>query len=312
MGETMPRTPRMEDLRLFAQVAEARSFTAAARVLGVPKQTLSRRVAELEETLGAKLCHRSTRKLTMTDVGAAFAARCSEIVRLAEEAARAVTDAQTVPRGTLRITADPVFGDAFVTRLVVEYARRWPEVEIDVVLTRRKVDLVEEGFDVAFRVGRPEDPALIARNLGAARVRYCASPAYLRKHGRPARPADLGKHRCLLVTSDSGPVRWPFRGDGAGGMTLVPVTGRLRFSSFAMARAAALAGLGIGIFPEFACADDLSRRRLTTVLDDWLVDVGAVWLLHPPSKLVPARVRAFVDLVLEPRFAWTRRRTDQR
>jgi DNA-binding transcriptional LysR family regulator len=265
---------RLEDMRLFARVAEAGSFTAAARLLGMPKQTVSRRIAELEGALDAQLLHRTTRRLHLTELGAAYAQRCSEIVRLADEANRAVTEARQTPAGVLRVTADPVFGEAFLSGLVVEYARRFPAVEVEVLLTRRHVDLVEEGFEVAFRVGRVDDPALTATSLGPARVRYCASPAYLKRHGRPATPEELARHACIAVVSDGAPVRWPFRGDA--GLRLVPVAGRLRFNSFAMAHAAALAGLGIAIFPEFACADDLRHRRLSAVLDDHVVDVGAV------------------------------------
>lgn len=296
---------KLEDMRLFARVAEARSFTAAARLLGVPKQTLSRRIAALEQALDVQLLHRTTRRLHLTEVGAAYAERCAEIVRLAEDANRAVTEAQEEPRGVLRVTADPVFGEAFLAGLVVEYASRWPEVHVDVMLTRRRVDLAEEGFDVAFRVGRVDDPALTATNLGPARVRYCASPAYLARRGTPASPGDLRSHDCILVVSDGAPMRWPFR--GPRGHELVPVAGRLRFNSFAMAHAAASSGLGIGIFPEFACAEDIRRRRLVAVLDDWVIDAGAVWLVHPTARFLTARVRAFVELVLArflPRPPW--------
>jgi DNA-binding transcriptional LysR family regulator len=293
----MNRTIKLEDMRLFARVAEARSFTAAARLMGMPKQTLSRRIAELEQALDVQLLHRTTRRLHLTEVGAAYAERCAEIVRLADEANRAVIDEQQVPRGVLRITADPVFGEAFVTGLVVEYASRWPEVHVEVALTRRRVDLAEEGFDLAFRVGRVEDPALTATSLGPARIRYCASPAYVAGHGAPESPDDLQRHQCILVVSDGMPVRWPFH--GPRGDVLVPVSGRLRFTSSAMAHAAALHGLGIALFPEFACAEDLRHERLVSVLDDWVMEVGAVWLVHPTARHLTARVRTFVDLALE-------------
>ncbi|MEW5848067.1 MAG: LysR family transcriptional regulator [Myxococcota bacterium] len=284
-------------MRLFARVAEARSFTGAARQLGIPKQTLSRRIAELEEALDVQLIHRTTRKLHLTDVGAAYAERCAELVRLAEEANRAVTDTRQAPRGVLRVTADPVFGEAFVTGLVVEYAQRWPQVQVDVMLTRRHVDLVEEGFDVAFRIGRADDPALTATALGPARVRYCASPRYLARRGTPTSPEDLSRHECLPLVTDGTPQRWPFR--GPKGPVLLPVPARLRFTSFAMAHAAALAGLGIAIFPEFACADDLRQGRLVPVLEDFVVDVGAVLLVHPTARYLTARVRTFVELAQE-------------
>jgi DNA-binding transcriptional LysR family regulator len=287
------------NMRLFAEVAARQSFSAAARHLGVPKQTLSRRVAELEAQLGVQLLHRTTRRLRLTEVGAAYAARCAEIARLADEANRAVTDADQHPRGLLRVTADSVFGQAFVGPLVMEYARRYREAQVEVLLTRRRVDLVEEGFDVAFRIGHTPDSTLTAVRLGPARVRYCATRGYLERRGRPRRPEDLADHDCLLVASDGAPVRWPFADKDKKGLRLIPVTGRLRFNDHELAHAAALAGLGIAIFPEFACAADVARRRLMTVLDDQVMDAGGVWLVHPAARYLSARVRSFVDLAAE-------------
>jgi DNA-binding transcriptional LysR family regulator len=281
-------------MRLFSRVVEAGSFTRAARTLGMPKQTLSRRIAELEQELGVQLLHRTTRSLKATEVGAAYALRCADVVRLAEEADRAVTDARAEPSGVLRVTADPVFGEAFLPSLVVEVARAWPSLQLEVVLTRRKVDLVEEGFDVAFRIGRTEHKGLTATLLGPAQVRYCCSRAYLKRRGAPKTPFELDRHDCILVLHEGEPVRWPF--SGARGLELVPVDGRLRFNSFALARAAALGGLGIAIFPDFACAADVRARRLVTVLDDFAPEVGGVTLVHPAARYLSARVRAFVEL----------------
>jgi DNA-binding transcriptional LysR family regulator len=295
----MSETIRLEEMRLFASVAETKSFTGAAQRLGIPKQTISRRLAGLERALGVDLMHRTTRRLTLTDAGAAYAERCTEIVRLAEEANRAVSDVNEVPRGALRVTADPVFGDAFVTGLVTDYATRWPETRVDVVLTRRRVDLVEERFDVAFRIGQLDEAALSSVALGAARVRFCASPAYVARRGAPSRADEFAHHDCIVV-SDGGPARWPVPGGRAP--KLVPVSARLSFTSFAMARAAALAGLGIALFPEFACADDLRHKRLVPVLGARTIDVGSVLLVYPAHRFLPARVRAFVDLARE-RFA---------
>jgi len=286
-------------MRLFASVAQAKSFTGAATRLGIPKQTISRRIAELERALGVDLMHRTTRRLELTDAGAAYAERCAEIVRLAADANRAVADVNGVPRGTLRITADPVFGEAFVTGLVIDYAKRWPETRIEIVLTRRRVDLIEERFDIAFRIGRPDDAALSGTSLGEARVRFCASPAYVARRGTPRHMRDLADHDCIVV-SDGGPARWPSAG-GAPPL-LVSVSARLSCSSFTMAHAAAVAGLGVALFPDFACAEDLRRGRLVPVLGGRAIDVGSIWLLYPARRFVPARVRAFVDLARE-RFA---------
>ena len=293
----MNGTISLEDMRLFAKVAKAKSFTVAAQHLRMPKQTLSRRVAELERALGVQLMQRTTRRLQLSAVGAAYAERCEEMQRIAEEANRAVCDAQETPSGMLRITADPVFGEAFLGDLVIEYARRWPEVRLDVVLTRRRVDLVEEGFDVAFRIGEVSDPALAGVRLGPARVRTCASPAYVAKRGAPKTPADLGRHDCIVVSSDGAESRWPFA--GKKGLSMVPVSGRLVLTSFSMAREAALKGLGIAIFPEFACANDVREKRLVPLLEDHRAEVGGVWLVHAARRFLAARARAFVELTRE-------------
>jgi DNA-binding transcriptional LysR family regulator len=297
---------RLEDMRVFAAVAAARSFTAAARSLGMPKQTVSRRISELEDSLDVRLLHRTTRRLHLTDVGAAYAERCAEIMRQAEEANRAVTDVAASPRGTLRVTADPELGESFLTGIVLAYARRFPDVELEIVLTRRRVRLVEEGFDVALRVGWIDDSTLTATRLGPARVRYCASRDYLKRRGTPHTPAELADHDCLIVLADDAPMRWPFR--GRKGPELHPVAGRLRFNSVAMTNAAALAGLGIALFPEFLCVADLRARRLAAVLDDWRIDAGAVWLVHPAGRYLAASVRAFAELAIDAatRWAWER------
>jgi DNA-binding transcriptional LysR family regulator len=303
-------TITLDAMRLFVEVASARSFTAAAAKLSLPKQTVSRRIAELERRLGTALLHRTTRRVAPTEHGAIYAERCAEILRLAEDANRSIADARDAPKGRLRITADVLFGETFVTPICIEYAKKWPEIELEVVLGERRFDLVGEGFDVAFRVGVLDDPALVARKLGPARVRYCASPSYVQRRGKPRQVRDLRAHDCLLHTSGA-PVRWPFR--GARGVALVPVRGRLRFSSLAMIHRAALKGLGIAVFPEFYCADDLARGRLVSVLDDAVTDAGAIWIAYPATRHPTARLRAFLDLAVarlssDPRIATPGRR----
>ncbi len=291
---------RLDDMRMFAAIAGSTSFTAAARTLGMPKQTLSRRVAELERALGVELVFRTTRQLQLSDVGVAYAARCAELVQLAAEANDAVLEAGESPRGTLRVSADPVFGEAFLSELIVELARRCPALGVDVQLTRRRVDLIDERFDVAFRIGELDDPALRGFELGPARVRYCASPRYLRRRGAPNTPEALSEHDCIVISSEPGAVRWPFT--AKRGLRSVAVVGRARFSSIAMARDAAVAGLGVALFPEFACDADIRAGRLVPLLEAFTADVGAVWLVHPATRALPARVKVFIELVRE-RFA---------
>ena len=293
----MTDSVRLDDMRLFARIAEAETLTAAARVLGMPKQTVSRRLADLENALGVPLVARTTRSLRLTDVGRAYATRCAEVARLAREANLSVSSEHDEPSGTLRITADPTFGHALLPDLVAAYANRHREVRVEVQLTNRIVDLVEEGFDAAFRVGHLDDSSLVSRRLGAARLVLCASPAYLQERGIPRGPADLERHDCIELSPQGGPTRWPLA--GPGGIEAVTVTGRIRVTGIPMAQRAALAGLGIAALPRFACADDLRDGRLVPVLETWSAEVGGVFVVYPAHRILTARVRALVDLAAE-------------
>lgn len=287
--------PKLDDMRMFAKLAERGSFSAAARALAVPKQTLSRRIAALEDDLGVELVRRTTRKLRLTEIGAAYADRCRALAQVADEANELVRGAGERPRGTLRITADPTFGEAFLPALVTEYLRRFPQAEVEVVLTSRFVDLVEENFDVAFRVGRQPDSSLVATRVSGARLVYCAAPSYVSEHGRPERPEHLAEHAIIEHTPRGGPSRWPFLG-ASGELVGVPVRGRARVNSLTLVRRLALDGFGIANLPAFACRDDLERGALVSVLEDWVGDVGGVWLLRPQHKVLSVRVRSFVEL----------------
>lgn len=296
----MTDSVRLDDMRLFARIAEAETLTAAARALGMPKQTVSRRLADLESALGVPLVARTTRSLRLTDVGRAYATRCAEVARLAQEANLSVSSDHDEPSGTLRITADPTFGHALLPDLVAQYAERHREVRVDVQLTNRIVDLVEEGFDAAFRVGRLDDSSLVGRRLGPARLVLCASPAYVQARGMPNDPAALDEHDCIELSPQGGPTRWPLA--GPNGIEAVTVTGRIRVTGIPMAHRAALAGLGIAALPRFACADDLEAGRLVPVLEAWSAEVGGVFVVYPAHRILTARVRALVDLAVE-RFA---------
>lgn len=293
----MNETIDLDDMRLFARVfldAETdsgASMAAAARALGLPKQTVSRRVAHLERALGVELVRRSGRSLRLTAVGAAYAQRCAEIARLADDANRDLVDSARSVRGVLRVTADPVFGDAFLGPLLSEYASRFPDVKLDVVLTREKVDLTRHRFDVAFRVGAPVDPELRGVRLGAARVCFCASPEWMGRQREAVGPSSIAGVDALVVADGEANVRWPVPFDD--GLRPVVVRVRHRFSSLGLALHAARAGLGVGLFPEFVCAPHLRARSLVDVLGR-PVDVGAVWLLHASRR--SARVSAFVGL----------------
>lgn len=283
-------------MRLFAAVADAGGFTAASRRLGLPKQTLSRRIAELEETLGVRLLHRTTRTLRLTDLGVAYAARCTEVVRLADEANDALTHVSDDVRGALRVTADPLFGEAFLADLVREFVEAHPAVEVELMLTSRRVDLIEEGFDLAFRVGELRDSSLMATRLGPAAMRYCAAPGYLAARGVPTTPDELAGHDCIALMPDGAALRWLFVEDGAPRWR--PVTGRVRVNHLPTARRLAESGLGVVNLPAFACVEELAAGRLVSVLDDYLAPFGAIHLVYPGPRLLAPRVRRFIDAAI--------------
>jgi DNA-binding transcriptional LysR family regulator len=242
-----------------------------------------------------ELVQRTTRKVRLTPIGQAYAERCRELASIAREANELVLGADEKPRGRLRITADPTFGEAYLPELIAEYLEQHAEVEVEAVLSSRHVDLIEEGFEVAFRVGRLDDSSLVATRLMGARLVYCAAPRYLERCRAPKRPEQLREHAIIEHTPRAGSSRWPFRGPD-GQLFAVPVSGRVRVNSLALVKGLALAGFGIANLPAFACAGELERGELVSVLDAWIGDVGAIWLLRPQHKLLSSRVRSFVEL----------------
>ncbi|MCB9686255.1 MAG: LysR family transcriptional regulator [Alphaproteobacteria bacterium] len=291
--------PDLEDLRVWAAVARSGSLTAAGRELGMPKQTVSRRVSALEEALGVRLLHRGARVSAPTPIGTAFAERCAEVVRVAEEAEALVAQRSAEPTGVLRVTATEAVGEGYVAPVVARLLERWPRLSVEVLLVERRVDLVAEGIDVAVRVGRLDDVSLIGTRVAPATVRYCASPAYLDAHGTPTEPEDLRGHRCLAHASERRLSRWPFA--GPGGLRLLDLEPRLAINHVGSLLAACRAGAGVALLPAFLVAEDLSTGRLRSVLDAYVPDLGHVWLLTPSRRWLAPAVRAFLD---EARTAW--------
>ncbi|MEM6989916.1 MAG: LysR family transcriptional regulator [Myxococcota bacterium] len=289
---------QLDDMRVFAEISQSGGVSAAAAVLGMPKQTVSRRLAALEEGLGVELARRTTRSLSLTDVGRAYAARCVEITRLADEANRAAASQLDIVAGTLKITADSSFGETFLPRVVTEFVQRFADVEIDVLLTSRKVDIMEEGFDVAFRVGAPPDVThLAATALGPARLWTVASPDYIARRGRPKTPDDLRDHACVSLVPNLRHHAWPFAIRGA--IAMVPIQARVRVNGLAMARHASLAGAGIAHLPRFAAVNDVEQGRLIRVLDRFSPEVGGLHVVYPHSHLLAPKVTEFIALARE-------------
>lgn len=286
----------LNEMVVFERVVRVGSITGAARAMGVSKSSVSAQIARLERRLGARLLHRTTRRLGLTDIGAAYHQRCSRIVAEAQEADRAAGDARLAPHGTLRLTAPYLFGDAFLSPVVAEYLRRHSDVGVELMLAERIVDLIEEGFDLAIRIGPLEDSTLTVRGLGAAQMIYCASPAYLDARGAPRTPHELGDHECIVVGNRAG-AKWPFV--SPQGPLSAAVKGRLTINSLMMGRDAALAGRGIAYLPGFLCADQLAAGALRPVLGEWLPGPYPISAIYPSHRHLSAKVRCFLDILLE-------------
>jgi DNA-binding transcriptional LysR family regulator len=281
----------LNEILVFARVVQAGSFTAAAAELGMPKSTVSRKVSDLEERLKSRLLQRTTRKLSLTDVGRTYYDYCARIVGEIEDGERAVSRLQESPRGLLRVTA-PI-NVAFLGPIVSDYLKRYPEVRLDLFCTARAVDLVEERFDLGIRAGTLADSTLIARSLGSARWVLVATPAYLKTRGRPRSPDDLKKHDCLLFGAgiDNASVR--LEKDDAS--VQVALSARLMVTDMDVLHAVAAAGRGIALLPASRCAEDLRARRLERVLADWNAPSTPVHVVYPSTRHMSPKVKTFVE-----------------
>ncbi|MFV3077845.1 LysR family transcriptional regulator [Niveispirillum fermenti] len=289
---------RLDDLRLFTLVAEGRSFTKAAEKLGLSKSAASRRIGELEARLGARLFNRTTRHISLTQVGEGFHARVSQALEALEEAERSVASQHAAPRGTLKLAAPVSFGVDHLSGAIADFMRLYPEVAVDMDLSDRFVDLVDEGYDLAVRIGRLRDSSLVARRLCPARAVICASPEYLARRGTPQEPADIQSHDCLIYTNVQNPEQWSFRAaPGAEETRGQRITGRLRANNGDALREAASQGQGLVLLPTFIVGDALASGRLVPVLDAWLPPPLAVHAVYPANRHLSPKVRAFVDFL---------------
>jgi DNA-binding transcriptional LysR family regulator len=285
----------LNEMLVFARVVQGGSFTTAAAKLGMPKSTVSRKVSELEERLKSRLLQRTTRKLSLTDVGRTYYDYCARIVGEIEDAERAVSSLQETPRGPLRVTA-PV-NAAFLGPIVADFLKRYPEVRLELFCTGRSVDLVEERFDVGIRAGTLADSTLIARSLGSVKWFLVATPAYLKRRGRPRSPEDLKKHDCMLFGGglDGTGVRLE-NSERSVQLTLSP---RMTVTDMDILHMVATAGLGIALLPAFRCLEDLRARRLERVLREWNAPPTPVHVVYPSTRYISPKVKSFVDHLQE-------------
>jgi DNA-binding transcriptional LysR family regulator len=284
-------TTDLNEIVVFTRVVQAGSFIAASGQLGIPKSTVSRKVADLERRLNARLLQRTTRKLSLTDVGRTYFDQCARIVGEIEDAERMVTSLQNTPRGPLRITTGP--NVAFLGPIISDYLKRYPDVRIEIVATTRAVDLVEERFDLAIRAGQLADSTIVARLLGRVAWFLAATPGYLKKRGRPRTPADLRKHDYLsfgMGLDNVGP-----RLESDGRVVDVSLTARFATAEMQLLHAVAMTGLGIALLPAYLCVEDLRARRLERILPEWSAPSVPVHVVYPTTRHLSPKVKTFLD-----------------
>lgn len=293
----------LNDVAVFEKVVSEGSLTAAANRLNQPKSSVSRALSRLEADLGVRLLQRTTRKLHLTEAGRLFFERTRRVLGELRDAEQAVTQLQESPRGQLRLTMPVELGMKFMGKVVAEFMLRYPEVSIEVELSGRVVKLVEEGFDLALRIGEFSDSSLVARRLGNLSGRFYASPSYLGRHGTPRKPEDLAAHQVILFMQPKENslqlFREPLRGGGQEPSCRLMVTGRLTVNNSSMACDAAIAGLGIALVPAFLSADAIAAGQLLPVLPEFRVCHGGLYAMFASREHMPVALRAFLDFLVE-------------
>jgi len=285
-------------LETFSAVVENGSFTAAADALGISKPVVSKQVSLLEKHLGVQLIQRTTRRLHLTHAGEVFASYSHSIMSDVREAEQSVLPLQSEPQGRLRILSPESLAISLLPEVLLSFQQKFPKIELDIHVSGRMVNLVEEGIDVALRVGKQEDSSLITRLLMPCGLHACASPEYLKKYGKPEHPRELDTHNCLVYSQLPNPDNWLFR-DDQGNDFSIKVRGNLRSSMGSILMNAAQNGSGIFIGPTFMISNALKEGRLETVLDQYTPMTTGLYVAYPYSKLVSTKVRAFVDFFVE-------------
>lgn len=293
---------RWAGLDEFVAVAESGSFARAAEALRVSSSHVSRQVAALEERLQARLLYRTTRRVSLTEAGQSFFARCQRLIEERDEAFLTMGDLQSAPTGLLRMTAAVAYGERFIVPLVNDFMARYPQLRVDIELTNRTLDMVHEGFDLAIRLGRLTDSSLVATRIAPRAMYLCAAPAYLERYGRPHTLSELGQHNCLIGTSDV----WSFR-QGDREFQFRP-SGNWRCNSGQAVLDATLRGFGLSQLPDYYVLDLLHKGELVALLETNQPPNAAVWAVYPQRRYALPKVRLLIEelkagLALRPEYS---------
>lgn len=290
---------RFTSLQVFVKVAASGSLSAAGRDMGLSQTMVTKHVAALEARLGVRLFHRSTRRLSITEAGRNFLESVERILSELDAAYASIAADRFEPRGLLRLNAPVSFGSRQIAPLLAEFSRRYPHLQVELGLNDRLVDLAEEGWDLAVRIGSLEESSLIARRIASCRTALAAAPGYLQAHGTPRTVAELNGHNCLGYTLShrTGVDRWSF---GSRGDVTVKVSGSLRANNGDALRFAAIAGEGIIYQPTFIVADDLKAGTLVRLtLNQPTIEFAGIYAVYLPERNPPAKVRAFIDFLVQ-------------
>jgi DNA-binding transcriptional LysR family regulator len=277
----------------FVYVAEHESFTLASKKMAISTAQVSRQISALEQRLNVKLFYRTTRKVSLTEEGRIFYQHCRSVLDGLEAAERAIANLQTKPQGKVKLTAPVTYGEQQILPLVNDFMQQYSDVEVSAYLSNQQVDLVEEGYDLAIRLGKLGDSSMMAKKLGSRTNHVCASPEYLDKHGIPHSLSELIKHSCLLGSLDY----WRFREGGKE--KNIRVTGRLRYNSGFSLVDAALKGLGIVQLPDYYVQQHLQNGDLVTLLDNYREPEEGIWAVYPQNRHLSPKIRLLVDYLAE-------------
>jgi DNA-binding transcriptional LysR family regulator len=285
----------LNDVAAFVRVVENSGFAKAARELGVPTSTVSRAVARLEESVGVRLLHRTTRNLSVTSEGHAFHQRVAPLVASLRDATRTLGSGGKEPEGLLRVTAPNDIGSAFLSEEIVRFAERYPLLNVELVLTNRKLNLVSEGLDVAVRAGKLESSSLVARKIGTLQVELYASPTYAERARLPGSLSELVRHKIVAFGARDGKISWEL--EGPRGDESVELSCRIACDDYGFVRATLVAGGGIGLIPRMIAASEVATGRLVRVLPEYGVSGASLYVIYPSARQVPTKVSVFRDFL---------------
>lgn len=293
----MPPQFDLNTMAIFVKVVQAGSFIGAARALDIPKTTISRKIAQLEETLGTRLLQRTTRKVNLTEVGRVYFERCAKILGELEEANLTVTALQAVPHGTLRISASVVFATSVLHHWLVEFLNRYERVSAELILTNRYVDIVSEGIDLAFRAA-PWGDSGVAHKLGAMPYWVCASPEYVARKGEPLTPQDLVHHHCIGLNAETipGGTKWVFQNGATE--EAIRISSRIHANDFLFIKQLVLQHSGIACLPSVLVLEDIQAGRLMRLLNQWSLTSRDIYLVYPSDRHLSPKVKAFLDFAI--------------